>query len=810
MNAYLDQFRRVLESRGLIAPAEIIADGKIHRCDAEGKHGRDDGAYLLHLDGIPAGGVQNHRDGLGWQNWRADIGRRLTPAEEAAHRERVQAMQAQREQEEAQARQAAAARAAKLWERAHEASVDHPYLVRKGIGAHGLHQHDGALLVPVCDVNSGELASVQRIAPDGSKRFLPGGRTRGCAHLLGELPAAPAVLLVGEGYATAASLYEATGHPVACAFHAGNLAPVAGALRKRYPAARLVVCADDDCRTAGNPGMSAARQAAAAVGGVVAVPDFGPDRPEGASDFNDLAQAQGLEAVAACIDVALAAPLAATLPALADGDAQGWPEPEPLARGYGAAAEYPIDALPPILQAAVREVASYVQCPVAMAAASALAALSVAAQGLADVYRDSALRGPMSLYFLVLAESGERKTAIDRMFLDGLREWERQREQELEPQLADYAADCKRWEAEADALKARISAARRDGKPTDRLAEELREHHQQKPVAPRVPRLFYSDFTVEQLASQLSQRWPSAAVVSSEGGSLFGGPGTSSERATYTLARLNELWDGGTIRVDRRSVESFTLRGCRLSACVQVQPDVLREFVARTGRLARGSGFVARFLLLQPASTQGSRQYREPAASMPALAQYGAALVRLLDSTTVDPDNGQLQPARLDFSPEGKRAWVAAHDAIEAELSATGELVHVRDIGSKAAEQIARMAALFHVLDRDAAGDVDAQHVQAATEVVGWHLEEARRVLDALDTPERVRDAMRLSAWLALRTDDGQEVPRRDVQRLGPIREGDRLDAALDHLARAHHVREVTRGRQRIVEVNPELLGGAA
>jgi len=259
MTDYLEQFRRVLEARGLIPPSEIIADGRIHRCDAEGKHGRDDGSYLLHLDGVPAGGAQNHRDGLGWQNWRADIGRKLTPAEEAAHRERVAAMQAQRAQEEA-GRQAAAERAARLWAQAEEASDAHPYLVRKGIGAHGLRQHDGALLVPVRATDTGELASLQRIGADGGKRFLPGGRVRGCMHLLGELPDAPSVILVCEGYATAASLFEATGHPVATAFHCGNLAPVAEALRKRYPAARIVVCADDDAQTPGNPGLTAARQ----------------------------------------------------------------------------------------------------------------------------------------------------------------------------------------------------------------------------------------------------------------------------------------------------------------------------------------------------------------------------------------------------------------------------------------------------------------------------------------------------------------------------------------------------------------------
>src|SRR5262245_29250776 len=87
----IQQFRDALSRRGIIVPDESIADGRIHRCDAEGKNGKGDAAYLLYLDGIAAGGFQNWRDGLGWEDWRADIGRPLTPGEKAAHREKIEA-----------------------------------------------------------------------------------------------------------------------------------------------------------------------------------------------------------------------------------------------------------------------------------------------------------------------------------------------------------------------------------------------------------------------------------------------------------------------------------------------------------------------------------------------------------------------------------------------------------------------------------------------------------------------------------------------------------------------------------------------
>ena len=91
MSDAFQQFRDALAGRGIVPPADLLADGIIHRCDAEGRGGKGDAAYLLHLDGFPAGGFENWRDGLGWENWRADMGRTLTPAEEAAHRAKIEA-----------------------------------------------------------------------------------------------------------------------------------------------------------------------------------------------------------------------------------------------------------------------------------------------------------------------------------------------------------------------------------------------------------------------------------------------------------------------------------------------------------------------------------------------------------------------------------------------------------------------------------------------------------------------------------------------------------------------------------------------
>jgi putative DNA primase/helicase len=220
----------------------------------------------------------------------------------------------QREQEaEARRRQDAQREAAEIWDSSKSAPEDHAYLARKSVRAHGVRIYsgshitrdmscDGALLVPIRNAAS-ELCSLEFISPDGEKRFLPGGRKSGGYFFIGQYAG---VIAIAEGFATGASVHESIGHATAVAFDKGNLRPVAVTLRGQFPDARIVIASDDDYQTAGNPGMRASHEAAAAVGGLVAVPDFGVDRPDGAKDFNDMTRIRGADAVRAAIEGATA------------------------------------------------------------------------------------------------------------------------------------------------------------------------------------------------------------------------------------------------------------------------------------------------------------------------------------------------------------------------------------------------------------------------------------------------------------------------------------------------------------------------
>jgi len=305
----------------------------------------------------------------------------------------------------------AAEKAASIWNAATTANDDHPYLVRKGIKANGARLHQGVLVIPVR--SGSELHSLQFIAEDGSKRFLSGGRISGRYFSIGAIQGVDA-LCIAEGFATGATIHQATGYPVAVAFNAGNLEPVAKAMRQKLPGLPIIICADDDADTEGNPGISKVNHAALAIGTKVAVPNFGDQRPAGVTDFNDMAARLGLETVAKAIHGALATE---------QTDNDGWPDPLPLTAKIDPE-PYPLDAMPETLRAAVEEVRAFTKAPIPLVASSALAALSLAVQAHADVKRAEKLQGPTGLFLLTVADSGERKSTCDGFFIQAIRDYE--------------------------------------------------------------------------------------------------------------------------------------------------------------------------------------------------------------------------------------------------------------------------------------------------------------------------------------------------------------------------------------------------
>jgi len=164
------------------------------------------------------------------------------------------------------------------------------------------------------------------------------------------------------------------------------------------------------------------------------------------------------------------------------------------------------------------------------------------------------------------------------------------------------------------------------------------------------------------------------------------------------------------------------------------------------------------------------------------------------------------------LSPDARKIWIAFHDEIESELSPIGEMADARDVASKAADNAARMAALFHTFEHGAAGEVAPCHMEAAARIIKWHLYEAKRFLNQITTPPEVGNAMLLECWLLERClrMGITEVPVNQIQKYGPnrIRRKECLLAALGILEEAGRIRYATEGRRKSVKMNLALLPG--
>ena len=300
MNA-IQGFKTAMLAAGLDAPEFIYGDGKLRRFDTGEKKGKT-GWYLLHLDGVPAGSFGDWRTMPEGQTWCSKERDSMTESERQAHKARIAAMQVQREVEEKKRHAKAATDCEKQWDLAKPCPAGgHPYLLAKGVKPYGVRLDGlGCLMVPA--YIDAKLTSLQFIDEDGGKRFKTGGRVRGASFTLGELDGATR-LIVCEGFATGASIFEVAGAGalVVVAFNAGNLLPVAKALRAKHSDAEIIIAADDDVGKPGNPGLSKATEAAKAIKAKLAVPVFA-NREDGQTDFNDLHQSDGLEAVMACIN----------------------------------------------------------------------------------------------------------------------------------------------------------------------------------------------------------------------------------------------------------------------------------------------------------------------------------------------------------------------------------------------------------------------------------------------------------------------------------------------------------------------------
>lgn len=492
----------------------------------------------------------------------------------------------------------------------------------------------------------------------------------------------------------------------------------------------------------------------------------------------------GLPAKGDCVDWLAAHDVAgiAGLPKLAESqDSQGShvSEPEPLRRPIPKPEPYPLAELGPILAPAAESLRRVIQAPDAICGASLLAAASLATQALADVAMDGR-EHPLSLWLLSIAESGERKSAVDSEAMRAARDFEKDLAHAHSADCAHHAAEVEEYNARRDAIKLESKRAKGIG-----LATALRELGP-PPTTPLMPKVIVGDFTAEGLAKLLTIARPTVGAFTDEAALVFGGHGMTKETVTRTAGTLCKLWDNGTLDRVRAGDGAVKLYGRRLAMHLMAQPVIAER--ALSDDVLAGQGFLARTLIAWPESTAGTRTYRaENLRDDPALRHaYGRLMELHRLPLPLSPDDRQeLRPRVLTLTPEAGKLWRNLHDAIETGMAPDGAFALCKPWASKTPEQALRIAGVLTLVDQPLEQRIEASTLERAVELALWHLGEAVRLAGMAEVSPEVRDAEALLAWA--HATERRVLYSSVALQFGPsrIRERDRFTSAMQVLESA-------------------------
>jgi len=489
--------------------------------------------------------------------------------------------------------------------------------------------------------------------------------------------------------------------------------------------------------------------------------------------------------------------------------AQEWERPvEFTSEVYGP--PLPTEALPEPIRAYVRDVSAVRQVPEDAVIAAALSALTAATARRAVVAIGSSHLEPLNGYFVLVAGSGLRKSAVFRDLTFPFEDEEKSLLQALEPQIRRNQND--REFAERRIRHLRDQASKENN--VDRRETLLQEAfylEEGLPAEIHPPQLLLDDSTPEHIKMALGQQRGVMFVASEEGGALFGNmTGRYSGDGHGDLDVFLKAYDGGMIRVGRTSRDVTHVDAPALSMLLAAQPSLVEGLGDHD--YLRGRGLLARICFVAPPNPAGTRFYADRGLDMSARDAYSQLIRRLLSEPIADPQ----QIPTLRIVGPALSAWAAFHDQLEGELGEGGTLASLADFASKHPGRAARIAAQFHMVRHHpvavaASNPIGVQDVEAAWAIAMHLLEHQKAVFDLIGVDPVLGMAKRILRWI--RRKSFEQFSVRDLHDIfRDVKRSDDFLPALRVLEDRHFVRELsmdrpqgTRGRKpaRKFSVNP-------
>lgn len=414
--------------------------------------------------------------------------------------------------------------------------------------------------------------------------------------------------------------------------------------------------------------------------------------------------------------------------------------PLPLIREVPAPEPFPMAALGPLLTG-VEAIAVLTEAPPALCAASVLGVAALAAQGLYDV-KTLGGSSPMSLFLLTIAESGERKSTVDKLAMRGVRAFEDKLHKEYLENQKIWKRDHAIWERRKAAI---LKGA--DGDPVEARADL--EALGPEPSPPIRPQITAGSATIEGIVKHLGDLRPSLGIMTDEGGLLLGGHSMKAENRLSTMATLASMWDGAPLDRWRAGDGISSYPGRRFSSHIMIQPKAAEDFLSDP--LANGQGLLARFLTSRPASNIGNRlRFEDCPQERIEIDRLAEKIERLLsrELELVDGRRNELAPPILPLTPEARAVLVDFAREVERAQAVGGPFEDCRPVASKMAEQAVRIAGVLTVFEDPDANAVAGETMANSVTLATYYANEAARLHAASIVPEDVKEAEKMRKWL--------------------------------------------------------------
>jgi len=475
--------------------------------------------------------------------------------------------------------------------------------------------------------------------------------------------------------------------------------------------------------------------------------------------------------------------------------------PTAISRDEGLAnnsQEYPFEVFPPDVRESIGEACRNINAPASLVGSVFLGGMSLASQGLFDVSPAYGRKTPCNCFVIALADSGVGKTAVCESVFAPFREFEERVDCAYRQALPEYNRQQKLWNSLEQSFRKAIEKKKLKGECCDEEMQRWEEHAKDEPKPPKSIRFIYDDATQRAVKAGLNENGKSSGIISSAGGGVLTGP------AFTTLFIYNQLWSGETIRSDRISTDSFVISGARCTILLCVQPGVFGKFLAGRGEDARENGFLARTFVVLAKAVPRPAGADVTGNSWEHLPKFQARVTSLLEQQY--PGLGQQEPPErecLGFTPEAELRWRRFENRVKADMNPGGVFADFQDMAAKLPDNVARVAALFHVFDGKT-GPIPEETVARAEKLCCWYADEFMGVFaGGQETVQEEADAVLLESWLSneLVNKAIGRLPKNQILQRGPnvLRNKARLDPALASLCDTGRIRIITEGKTRFV-----------